>query len=53
MALALKPPRIGRPAALLAFSLVALVVAIVGLRLWDRSVEDRLGRWAADRDLNP
>jgi hypothetical protein len=26
---------------------VACVVAVVGVRVWDRSVEDRLGRWAA------
>ena len=47
MALALKPPRIGWPAAVLGGVLIALVGAFVAIRLWDRSVEARLGRWAA------
>jgi hypothetical protein len=45
--LALKPPRIGWPAAVLGGVVIALVGAYVAIRLWDRSVEDRLGRWAA------
>jgi len=44
---ALKLPRINRWTALVGSVVVAVVVAVVGVRVWDRSVEDRLGRWAA------
>jgi hypothetical protein len=47
VALALRPPRIGWPAAILAGLVLAVAAAFVALRLWDRSGEDRLGRWAA------
>jgi len=47
VALALTRPRIGWPAAILGGLALALAAAFVALRLWDRSVEDRLGRWAA------
>jgi hypothetical protein len=47
VALVLKAPRVGRPAAVLAGILVVVLLAFVAFRLWDRSVEDRLGRWAA------
>ena len=45
--MALKLPRINRWTALVGCVVVAVVVAVVGVRVWDRSVEDRLGRWAA------
>jgi hypothetical protein len=47
VALALTRPRIGWPWAIIAGVLLLLALGYVGLRLWDRSVEDRLGRWAA------
>jgi hypothetical protein len=43
---ALKLPRINRRTAVIACVLLALVVAIVAFRVWDRGVEDRVGRWA-------
>ena len=45
--MALKFPRINRWTALVCCVLVALVAAVVAFRVWDRGVEDRLGRWAA------
>ena len=47
MALALRPPRIRWPAAVLVGVVLALAGVFVAIKLWDRSVEDRLGRWAA------
>ena len=45
--MALSIPRINRWTALVGCVLLALVLAVVAVRLWDRRVEDRLGRWAA------
>jgi hypothetical protein len=44
---ALKLPRINRWTAVVGGVVLALVAVVVALRVWDRSVEDRLGRWAA------
>lgn len=44
--MAVRLPRINRWTALVACVLVAVVIAIVALRVWDRGVEARLGRWA-------
>jgi hypothetical protein len=47
VALALKRPRVRVPAVIVTVVVFALVVALIGLRVWDRSVEAGLGRWAA------
>jgi hypothetical protein len=43
---ALKRPRINRWTGVVGGVLLTLVVAAVALRVWDRGVEARLGRWA-------
>jgi hypothetical protein len=40
-------PVLRRPAAIFAAVALAMVVVVLGFRVWDRYVEDQLGRWAA------
>jgi hypothetical protein len=46
MVASILPPRFRKPATLLAAVALALLIAALAFRWWDRYVEDGLGRWA-------